>query len=631
MIDPTELAAWVAQVGRLILRYMSLHGVPTTRDQRWMMARRLHPTVEQMRRDAYVRTAARLRAQGLQPAPLAPYRPQALVAAIERATNAEPYVRPERREAAREEAPLERVEPQPEQEPALEPSNRTAEPRSRVRVTAPAQQPRSRVRVQVAANDLDPQTRRQARTRVEVTDGNRTEPAVIRGVTERVTATVERHIRQVDRETVTATADALGEEVGWARVLSGAENCAWCAMLASRGPVYKSDKSALTVVGRRGGRTRGTRQLGERYHDFCDCDCVLVRQGQDWAGREEFERLQRMWAAASATHPEDAERAFNRSWRRIQRHPELEEDYHRLWDESTQGLEGGDALRAFAAAARIAPPEALDTRRRTPSSSGGDSEPPDSTPGTADGELPSLPQRRPRDAARGQDSLESATTPEEVAEYIARRHGVTTIGFSGDELPMEPLREYARAIDDIVAQFPDIELPDYVGISEEDERDYALTSGLRNRDDTWSCMSMLFNRHYMENPDLMQERMRANVAAGFHPPGSDDRPFYSTVVHELGHVLDYQGNVRASDRAVQVLGDYFQTNVERSKDKAVLAARYIEWLNTLSGYGRLNERGRLNPPEAVAVAFADVILNGDAASEPARVLYRLLIESKDGA
>lgn len=374
MIDPTELAAWVAQVSRLILRYMSLHGVPTTRDQRWMMARRLHPTVEQMRRDAYVRTSARLRAEGLQPAPLAPYRPQALVAAIERATNAEPYVRPERREAAREEAPLERVEPQPEQqaepspeptvEPAPEQPNRTAEPRSRVRVTAPEQQPGSRVRVQVAANDLDPRTRRQARTRIEVTDNNRTDPTVIRGVTERVTATVERHIRQVDRETFTATADSVGEEIGWARVLSGAENCPWCAMLASRGPVYKSDKSALTVVGRRGGKTRGTRSIGESYHDFCDCDCVLVREGQDWAGREEFERLQRMWAAASIVHPTDAQGAFNRAWRRIQRHPELEDEYTQLWTDSTEGLTGNEALRAFVAAVAENPPKALEASRQ---------------------------------------------------------------------------------------------------------------------------------------------------------------------------------------------------------------------------------------------------------------------------
>src|SRR3546814_13926295 len=78
------------------------------RDQRWAMARRLYPTVEQLRRETYARTSAQLRAEGLRPAPMAPYRPSALVAAIERATDAEPYVRPGRRD----EDQLERVEPQ---------------------------------------------------------------------------------------------------------------------------------------------------------------------------------------------------------------------------------------------------------------------------------------------------------------------------------------------------------------------------------------------------------------------------------------------------------------------------------------------------------------------------------------
>lgn len=108
MIEPTALTVWAAQVARLIVRYMTTYGVPTTRDQRWALARRLHPTVEQMRREAYARTSAQLRAEGLRPAPMAPYRPSALVAAIERATDAEPYVRPGRRD----EVPLERVDPQ---------------------------------------------------------------------------------------------------------------------------------------------------------------------------------------------------------------------------------------------------------------------------------------------------------------------------------------------------------------------------------------------------------------------------------------------------------------------------------------------------------------------------------------
>lgn len=370
MIEPTALTVWAAQVARLIVRYMTTYGVPTTRDQRWALARRLHPTVEQMRREAYARTSAQLRAEGLRPAPMAPYRPSALVAAIERATDAEPYVRPGRRD----EVPLERVEPQTDPaadpEPTTEPTpervpDRTAERRARVRVTAPTQQPRARVQVRVAANDLDPRSRAAVRSRVVVTDDNRRDPVVVRTVTERVTATVERHIRQVDRETIVETANSSAEEIGWARVLSGAENCAFCAMLASRGPVYRSDKSALSVVGDRRGRTRGSRDLGERYHDHCDCDAVLVREGQDWAGREEFERLQRMWVAASAAHGDDTTRAFNRSWRRIQRHPELEDEYDRLWAESTEGLTDDDAkLRAFAAAVKENPPAALEAARR---------------------------------------------------------------------------------------------------------------------------------------------------------------------------------------------------------------------------------------------------------------------------
>lgn len=370
MIEPTALTVWAAQVARLIVRYMTTYGVPTTRDQRWALARRLHPTVEQMRREAYARTSAQLRAEGLRPAPMAPYRPSALVAAIERATDAEPYVRPGRRD----EGPLERVEPQTsaaaDPEPSIDPApeqapERNAEQRARVRVTAPSQQPRARVQIRVAANDLDPRSRAAARSRVVVTDANRRDPAVVRTVTERVTATVERHIRQVDRETIIDTANSSADEIGWARVLSGAENCAFCAMLASRGPVYRSDKSALSVVGDRRGRTRGSRELGERYHDHCDCDAVLVREGQDWAGREEFERLRRLWVAASAAHGTDTTRAFNRSWRRIQRHPELEDEYDRLWAESTEGLtDDGEKLRAFAAAVKDNPPAALEAARR---------------------------------------------------------------------------------------------------------------------------------------------------------------------------------------------------------------------------------------------------------------------------
>lgn len=52
---------------------------------------------------------------------------------------------------------------------------------------------------------------------------------------------------------------------GWARVTDG-DPCAWCAMLASRGPVYKSDRT--------GGRDQNARFVGDgefKYHDHCAC------------------------------------------------------------------------------------------------------------------------------------------------------------------------------------------------------------------------------------------------------------------------------------------------------------------------------------------------------------------------
>lgn len=69
--------------------------------------------------------------------------------------------------------------------------------------------------------------------------------------------------------------------------------CAFCGMLASRGAVYTSAESAGQVVGagvpiprvkKRGGqakgiKTRGSRRMGESFHDNCYCTIVTVKNG----------------------------------------------------------------------------------------------------------------------------------------------------------------------------------------------------------------------------------------------------------------------------------------------------------------------------------------------------------------
>lgn len=61
------------------------------------------------------------------------------------------------------------------------------------------------------------------------------------------------------RQVMQRSIDADDQATGWARV-TDADPCAWCAMLASRGPVYKSAKTA-----------GDPRQGGNTYHDHCAC------------------------------------------------------------------------------------------------------------------------------------------------------------------------------------------------------------------------------------------------------------------------------------------------------------------------------------------------------------------------
>jgi hypothetical protein len=64
------------------------------------------------------------------------------------------------------------------------------------------------------------------------------------------------------RSVMKQSIEADEKATGYARVTDN-DPCAWCAMLASRGPVYKTAKTA-----------GDPRQGGDRYHDHCGCVAV---------------------------------------------------------------------------------------------------------------------------------------------------------------------------------------------------------------------------------------------------------------------------------------------------------------------------------------------------------------------
>lgn len=118
----------------------------------------------------------------------------------------------------------------------------------------------------------------------------------------------DRAAKNAGRETITESAEANGRR--WRRVTDG-NPCSFCAMLAGRGPVYRSEDSAGGVVGRNnygtaayragnvtyGGevsrgarkgqdRTRGARGIGEHYHDRCGCTVEEALTGWEPTAKE---------------------------------------------------------------------------------------------------------------------------------------------------------------------------------------------------------------------------------------------------------------------------------------------------------------------------------------------------------
>ena len=85
----------------------------------------------------------------------------------------------------------------------------------------------------------------------------------------------------------------------WARMLTGAENCAFCVMLAARGAVYESDEEARGSVLRKkdGG-------LAYVYHDHCDCIAVPV-YSKAWDGARTARHLQELYEQAQLEIDDD--------------------------------------------------------------------------------------------------------------------------------------------------------------------------------------------------------------------------------------------------------------------------------------------------------------------------------------
>lgn len=182
--------------------------------------------------------------------------------------------------------------------------------------------PASPVGGRVVLDELDSVTREVTETRVVVDEAERHNPVVVGQIADRVVRGAEHHAHAAGRDTIQDAVEstwvaqepdslpARGETLGYARVLTGAESCSFCAMLASRGPVYESADSAGAI---------------KVYHYGCDCVVRLVLKDEPWEGMDEWQALADLWdtdtRGSNGRHlrTEDARRAFRRNWEKRMR------------------------------------------------------------------------------------------------------------------------------------------------------------------------------------------------------------------------------------------------------------------------------------------------------------------------
>ncbi|WIM95777.1 hypothetical protein ACTOB_007907 [Actinoplanes oblitus] len=117
----------------------------------------------------------------------------------------------------------------------------------------------------------------------------------------RQAATAERLVMNGARSTMWSAAERDRRAIGYIRLSRTGTPCGWCAMLISRGPVYRSQRSAEYAD-------------GDRYHDNCHCY---------------------------------AEPVFDRGQYASSRLYALNREYQELWPKVTKGLSGKAALRAW--------------------------------------------------------------------------------------------------------------------------------------------------------------------------------------------------------------------------------------------------------------------------------------------
>lgn len=265
--------------------------------------------------------------------------------------------------------------------------------------------------------------------------------------------------------------------------------------------------------------------------------------------------------------------------------------------------------------------------------------------------------------------LRAATTREQIIDHLTEKYKDRNYDFSDfknpnyvdTEMDLEATREAAQAFDDMLTKYPFITFTSNkplraVYAANRPKNSQSQTSNAFASADSAPVVNGELKRQGASFISLnapMATTGGRNLALTSYGKGRRDsetrdynldamnRPTYYTMVHEMGHVMDFNGNSNSHARIQAALDDAYR----ESEAYATLSAagpsnpEYIEsnlrtlrdaWLSTrlVSAYSFAASDRTKSPyiVESIAEAFLDVETRGDDANALSKLIHQIVVE-----
>jgi hypothetical protein len=426
----------------------------------------------------------------------------------------------------------------------------------------------------------------------------------------RLDGQVHRLVLQPGRVTIAENVANDPAKPRYVRVPRGDKTCAFCVLLASRqlGPIEGPQKrsfggyqAANVKFDKETQRLHVFAKDGTKYHDHCDCEAVPIFPGTATSDVSpnigDYQDLYYKAAAAAGTHSDT--KKILAQMRQI------------------MGTQSG-----------VPGPGPAPKRPTTPI-----------PPTPAPPQRPAAPKtpKTPK-AVAPQTDWSAFTKPQDIGDKLAALHPELSVdGFTNrTRVDIRAVREFAEAIDDMLTKYPQLGI-EQVRLQRPTrkalENAYAWASplpvaktGPNNK--LMTAAAITLNATKAANYAAYTASHESNQRNGWLAPGIPGKPVYSTIIHELGHAMDYAGDRESRAQVNTTLTAEFNNATTRGNQS------YQGWLQSQMSRYSFTDGNPAKAPhhaESLAEAFADVEMNGPNAADTSKALHKLLITKADKA